>query len=131
MESYFWWSVERLCGPSLGFDFYEEDADFGVANVLDGMGRERIEPLGQGKFGGAGKVASVEQDPVVVIAADEISAAHYIGQGGPAMGVQRDEGAGWNMSVKHPHPIIFQKQGVVMGRGQQGVERVGPGPGGG
>jgi hypothetical protein len=111
------------------FEFDNQDADLGAAYIFDAVGREWIEPLGRGKFGRGRSVTAVQENFIFMIAANEVAAAHDICQGGPTMGVHGNEITGRNMGMNHAHAIVFEKQSVVIGRSDEGVERVRPGPG--
>jgi hypothetical protein len=88
------------------FDLEADQVDLRVADVFDAVRREAIEPSCRGQR--IRECPAVEQDVSLAVAADEVTEAEGIVNGGPAVGVDRDRIARWNASVENAHPFIFE-----------------------
>jgi hypothetical protein len=111
----------------LFLNFDDDDMNVGGADVLDGVRWIRRRP----DSAGAGFVLSaVEFDVAVGIAANHVRATEDVLHSGPAVSVDWNKCTGWDEDVEDADVFVFEDESVEVGRGDECVERGGPGWGG-
>jgi len=103
-------------------------ANLGGPHVLNGMRRQRREPLCGWMRNRKGRCASVKEKFSLPVPADEVRGAYREDHARPAMRVYGNELARWNANLQDAHPIVFEQQPVMVRCSSQGIERIRPGP---
>ena len=103
------------------FEFYADDVQVRRAYVLQGVGAHGGGPEGDARDGG-GMEAAVHEDGALVVAADEVAPAEEIEGSGPAVGVEGDRVAGWDVDVEDADGFVLKEQEMVARGGDEGVE---------
>jgi len=111
-----------------GLNFELKIVDFLLANILDGVWWQWIEGDRGIQFWDFRGLASVENNIAGGVATDEVTPTRHEQDCGPAVGMQGHDLARQDAGLDEANSIVFEKQRVVVGRGDQGVERVRPGP---
>lgn len=92
------------------------------------MRRQRLHPLGARNRGWLSRLTAIEKNLASVVSPNEMAPALDVSESTPAMGVQRDDIARRNRSAKHPNAVVFQQDRVMSRCGNDGIERIRPGP---
>ena len=105
----------------LFFYFEDNEANVCCTYVLKGVRRERRKPVGKSHLGWR-RVAAVEDDETVFVAADAVAPTEHVNSSRPAMSVQGSGLAGMDNRVEHANAVVLEEELVVFGCGGQGIE---------
>src|SRR5271166_6488351 len=92
------------------------------------MRRQRLHALRARNRRRCSRLAAIEKNLTALSSSYEMAPALDVSDSTPTMGVQRDDIARRNRSAKHPNAVVFQQDRVMFRRGDDGIERIGPGP---
>lgn len=73
-------------------------------------------------------LAAVEKNFTVLAAANEVTPTLDVSDAAPAMSVKRDDLSSRNGGTKHANAVVFQQDRMMFRGGDDGIERIGPGP---
>ena len=92
------------------------------------MRRQWIQPLHGWSSRGRTRLAAVEENFAILIAAYEVARADHIGDTTPAMSMEGDDLAGRDVRVNDSNAIVFEQAFMMRGCGLERVQRIWPRP---
>jgi hypothetical protein len=108
--------------------FHEKKAEYRPAYVFYSVGRQGVRPLRAGDGLRGAKFSAIEQHHSMPVPANEIAPTEQVSRASAAMGVERHDCSRRDKSMEHTHVLIFHQLGMVGGRGDERVQRIGPRP---
>lgn len=116
------WRLGRI------FQFGDDEKDFAVADIFDGVRRKRRRPLHGRLTGRRAGGTAIEEQISFGVASEEIALLDHVDSAGPAMRMNGHERARRDARFNHAYAIIFEEQFVMIRRGNERVERIWPRP---
>jgi hypothetical protein len=107
-------------------EFNDQYADLVWPKIFNSVRRKRRHPLCAGNCRRFSRLAAIEQNFATLIPPDEVTPALHIRETTPTVGMQGDYIACRDRGMKNAHAVIFEQERVMLRRGHQRVERIGP-----
>ena len=91
------------------FHFHNVQIDVCIADVLDRMGRQRLDPLRRRMFLGRADAAAIKKDVPLLVATNEIAPVQRVDNSGPAVRVNRNQISNRDVGMNDAYALIFEQ----------------------
>ena len=115
-------------GLTLSLDLHTDGADLGTTDVFQRMRRQRLLPYGRIDFRCLQASPGVHQNVAKMVTPDAIAPTLDKEHARPTMSVDGSRRSGRNTCMQYTHVFVFEQEWVVVGCGDQSIQRIRPQP---